>query len=195
MRISGRQVFTALVALSLLVACDDKHTASPDNFARALQSYYDDHPECIALPIDLLIGAPVGTTDPQRQRAEALVAAGLLSVMPVNASAMVQYSLTAAGGSVIRKGADPFLGGMALCYARRKIVKVTSFTPPADVLGVKASRVTFDYELRDTAPWAKAEPLQDAFPEIKAVLAAPSRKDTEGVVLTSDGWVDEHIVR
>lgn len=195
MRISCRQVFSALVTLPLLVACDDRQTASPDNFARALQSYYDEHPDCVALPIDLSIGTPVGSTDPRRQGAEALVAAGLLSVTPVNASATVQYLLTTAGETAIRKGADPFLGGMTLCYARRKIVKITSFTTPADVLGVKASRVTFDYELRDIAAWAKAEPLQDAFPEIKSVLAAPSRADTEGVVLTAAGWVDEHMVR
>ena len=195
MRISCRQVFSVLVTLPLLVACDDKQAASPNNFARGLQSYYDQHPDCIALPIDLPIGVPVGTTDPQRQRAEALVAAGLLSVTPVNVSAMVQYSLTAVGEQAIRKGADPFLGGMTLCYARRKIVKITSFTPPADVLGVKASRVTFDYELRDIAPWAKAEPLQNAFPDIKSVLAVSNRTDTEGVVLTSAGWVDEHMVR
>ena len=195
MRISCRQAISVLVTLPLLVACDDKQTASPDNFARGLQSYYDGHPECVALPIDLPIDTPVGTADPRRQRPDAMVAAGLLSATPVNASAAVQYSLTAAGEAAIRKGADPFLGGMTLCYARRKVVKVTSFTPPADVLGVKASRVTFDYELRDIAPWAKNESLQDAFPEIKSGLAAPNRTDTEGIVLTSGGWVDEHMVR
>ena len=112
-----------------------------------------------------------------------------------DASGMTDYSLTAAGEAAIRKGPDPFLGGMTLCYAHRKIVKVTSFTSPADILGVKASRVTYDYELRDIAPWAKAESVQDAFPEIKTVLGVQNRTDTEGMVLTSEGWVDEHRVR
>src|SRR3546814_18458935 len=38
---------------------------------------------------------------------------------------------------VVRKGADSFLGGTDICFARRKVVKIESFTEPADAAGVK----------------------------------------------------------
>ena len=151
-----RQVLATLIILSLLAGCDGKQTASTDNFARALRRYYDDHPECIALPIDFPIGAPVVTADPHQPQADALVAAGLLSAP---ASGAAQYTLTTAGQSAIRKG-DPFLGGMTLCYARREIVNVASYTAPAEMLGVKVSRVTYDYKLRDIEPRRVCRRLQ-----------------------------------
>ncbi len=109
------------------------------------------------------------------------------------ASGAAVYSLTAAGQSAIQKG-DPLLGGMMLCYARREIVKIASYTAPDELLGVKVSRVSYAYKLRDIASWAKTSPVQNAFPQIKEGLSRPDRTDTGGVVLTSDGWVDEHMI-
>lgn len=200
-----RSAMSILIAVPFLVACDDKRTATAGTFEQALQHYYDGHPECVALPIDFAIGTPVGADGSWRGQADALVRAGLLSVVPPKGEptaptvaktlAVVQYALTAAGEQAIRKGADSFLGGMNLCYAQRRITKVASFTSPAEVLGMKASRANYSYELRDIAAWAKNGALQDAFPSIKAALAGPSRSDTDGMVLTDGGWQDERAVR
>ena len=203
MTIRWRSMMSILMVMPLLVACDDKRTANAGNFEQALQGYYDGHPECVALPIDFVLAAPVDAGASWRGQADALVRAGLLSagsptgVSPPSAGAQVpvQYTLTAAGEQAIRKGADSFLGGMNLCYAQRRITKVASFTAPAEVLGTTASRVSYGYELRDIAVWAKDGALQDAFPPIKAALATPNRSDTDGMVLTDKGWQDERALR
>jgi hypothetical protein len=185
----------ALIIVLSMMGCDGKLSPSADKFAGALQRYYDDHPECVALPIDLPISSPAAPSETNRQLAEVLRQAGLLVTTPGKAPGMVQYSLTGAGEKAIRKGPDAFLGGMTLCYARRKIVKVASFTEPAETLGVKTSRATYDYELQDVASWARAASIQEAFPQIKEALTNPHGTAVEGVVLTSDGWVDEHMVQ
>ena len=205
MTIPWRSAMSILISVPLLVACDDKRTATACIFEQALQHYYDGHPECVALPIDFALGTPVGADASWRGQADALVRAGLLSVVPpkdeptaptvAKTPAVVQYALTAAREQAIRKGADSFLGGMTLCYAQRRITKVASFTAPAEVLGTTASRVSYAYELRDIAAWATYGTLQDAFPPIKAALATPSRSDTDGMVLTDEGWRDERALR
>ena len=203
MTIRRRSIMSIVMAMPLLVACGDKRAANAGNFEQALQGYYDGHPECVALPIDFSLGTPLGAGGSWRGQANALVRAGLLSTDPptgmsppsAEAKTTVQYALTAAGQQAIRKGADSFLGGMALCYAQRRITTVTSFTAPAEVLGTTASRVSYGYELRDIAAWANDGVLQDAFPSIKAALATPSRSDTDGMVLTDKGWQDERALR
>jgi hypothetical protein len=204
MTIRRRSMMSILMAMPLLVACDDKRAANAGHFEQALQHYYDGHPECAALPIDFALGTPVGIDGSWRGQADAMVRAGLLSAVPskgeltasaVSAPVSVQYALTTAGVQAIRKGADSFLGGMTLCYAQRRITKVASFTVPAEVLGTTASRVSYGYELGDIAAWAKDSTLQDAFPSIKAALAAPNRSDTDGMVLTDKGWQDERALR
>ena len=204
MTIRWRSMMSILMVMPLLVACDDKRTANAGNFEQALQGYYDGHPECVALPIDFVLAAPVDADASWRGQADALVRAGLLSAVPskrelttsaVGAPVSVQYALTTAGAQAIRKGADSFLGGMTLCYAQRRIIKVTTFTAPAEVLGTTASRVSYGYELRDIAAWAKDGALQDSFPPIKAALATPNRSDIDGMVLTDKGWRDERALR
>ena len=202
MTIRWRSTIAILIVVPLLVACDDKRTANASNFVQALQHYYDGHPECAALPIDFVLGAPVGADQASRGQADALVRAGLLSVKsaggvsPPSAGTQtsVQYTLTAAGAQAIRKGADSFLGGMTLCYAQRRITEVVSFTAPAEVLGTTASRVNYAYELRDIAVWAKDGALQEVFPSIKTALATPNRSDIDGMILTDSGWQDERAV-
>jgi hypothetical protein len=41
--------------LSLLVACDNPPKADDSNFEKALQSYYDSHPVCAAIPPTFLV--------------------------------------------------------------------------------------------------------------------------------------------
>src|SRR3546814_6101161 len=107
------------------------------------------------LPVDLRSD---GDTARKRQL-EPLVAAGLIAVTTIQknepaasgqgqATDYLHYAPTAAGEKVVRKGADSFLGGTDICFARRKVVKIESFTEPADAAGVKVSRVTYDYEDR-----------------------------------------------
>src|SRR3546814_17398314 len=89
---------------------------------------------------------------------------------------------------VVRKGADSFLGGTDICFARRKVVKIESFTEPADAAGVKVSRVTYDYELKDVEPWAPGPDFAGAFPQLAALLAKPGNHAPAVMVQTDNGW-------
>ena len=74
-------------------------------------------------------------------------------------------------------------------------MKIESFTEPADAAGVKVSRVTYDYELKDVEPWATETDIAGAFPKIAALLAKPGNQATDVLVRTDNGWKHERDVR
>lgn len=189
-------------ALSLLAACGKTTSHSDEEtFQTVLQAYYDAHPVCVSIaltfPVEL---RNLGDKD-TAQQLNPLVAAGLLSVTTIqkNETAISGKGLTVdylryapvAGQTAVRKGADSFLGGSDICFARRKILNIESFTAPADMAGVKATRVTYAYELKDIAPWATKPDIATAFPQIGAMLAKPTGQATDGLIETDSGWKQE----
>lgn len=75
------------------------------------------------------------------------------------------------------------------------MVKIESFTEPAEAMGLKVSRVTYDYELKDVEPWARGADIAVAFPQIGALLAKPGDRATDVLVQTNQGWKHERDVR
>jgi hypothetical protein len=204
MNISCKHAFVGLLSLSLLAGCGDPKAANAGNFTKALQRYYDAHPICVSLPVNLPLDVSADTDSMTRRQLDALVARGLLSTtkarspdLPADESGRpgAAYSLTSAGEKTIRKGADTFMGGTDICFAHRGITKVESFSEPVAQMGMKVSRVTYDYELTEVEPWASDDGIQSAFPRIKATLATPIGSSTEEVVLTQDGWQHERALQ
>src|SRR3546814_19099391 len=76
-------------------------------------------------------------------------------------------------------------------FARLKVVKIESFTEPADAAGVKVSRVTYDYELKDVEPWATGPDFAGAFPPIAALLAKTGNQAPDVLAPTDNGWKHE----
>jgi hypothetical protein len=197
---------TCLAALLFLAACDDSPTADRDSIKRALQAHYDAHPVCVAIPLSLPVDLRPDGDATRKRQLEPLVAAGLLSVSPVpknapDASVQAQavdhlrYAPTAAGEAVVRQGADGFLGGTDICFARRNVTAIQSVTESADAAGVKVTRVTYDYDLKEIEPWATGAAITAAFPRIGAVLASPADRATDVLVLTDTGWTHERDLR
>jgi len=195
-----------VVALSFLAACDDPPKADKSSFEKALQSYYDTHPVCAAIPLTFPVELRGDGDAARRRQLEPLVTAGLISVATIqknepaalgqaHTAEFLRYTPTAAGEKAVRKGANNFLGGTDICFAWRKVVKIESFTAPAEAAGVKVSRVTYDYELKDVEPWAKGADIAVAFPQIGALLAKPSDRATDVLVRTDDGWKHERDIR
>ena len=195
-----------VAALSYLAACDNPPKAGKSTFEKALQSYYDAHPVCAAIPLTFPVELRSDGDAARKRQLEPLVAAGLIAVTTIQknepaasgqgqATDYLHYAPTAAGEKVVRKGADSFLGGTDICFARRKVVKIESFTEPADAAGVKVSRVTYDYELKDVEPWATGPDIAGAFPKIAALLAKPGNQATDVLVRTDNGWKHERDVR
>jgi len=195
-----------IAALLLLVACDDSRKADKSSFGKALQGYYDAHPVCAAIPLTFPVELRSDGDVARKRQLELLVTAGLISVATIQknepaasgqarAVDYLRYAPTAAGKKAVRKGANSFLGGTDICFARRKVVKIESFTEPAEAMGLKVSRVTYDYELKDVEPWAKGADIAVAFPRIGALLAKPGSKATDVLVQTDEGWKHERDVR
>jgi len=139
--------------------------------------------------------------EPMRPQLEALAKAGLLSTTTAQKAELgklagyTSYSVSSTKTAAFRTGDEDFPGGTGLCFAKRKITKIESFTEPADLMGPKVSRVTYDYTLDDVAPWAKDAGIEAAFPEIKSILAQSNNQQTDGMVLTSTGWKQERDVQ
>ena len=200
------KLFIYAAALFLLTACDDSPKADDGNFEKALQGYYDSHPVCAAIPLTLPVDLRSDGDAARKRQLEPLVSAGLIAVTTIQknesaasgqrqAADYLRYAPTAVGEKVVRKGADSFLGGTDICFARRKLVKIESFTEPADAAGVKVSRVTYSYELKDVEPWATGSDIAGSFPQIATLLAKPGNQATDVLVQTDIGWKHKRDVR
>lgn len=196
----------ALAAIVLLLAgCSDPKAVSKDNFRAALQGWFDQNPECVNIG---KMPATVRADAPKKQRAgyEVLAAAGLLTVdsrheerSPLMGADMsydaLIYRPTDTGSQVIRKSTDRLFGGFDLCFARRNIPGVTTYTEPADVMGIKATQTLYRYRLEGIAPWAQAASVRAAFPRLSRALDKKEGEYKASLILTSEGWQHERSLR
>ncbi|MDX3885744.1 MAG: hypothetical protein QHC65_15085 [Sphingomonas sp.] len=201
-----RKAIAMLVATLAVTACGrpktadnpkvavDPKAATDNNFKAALQAWFDEHPDCVRL--DRSDSLPI-ERDASRQvdkpALDAAVAAGLLSVEPITGD-RVRYSPTDAGKDAVQDG-DRFLGGVNLCYARRNIEAVENFTEPTDAAGMKVSRVTYSYTLKDVAAWASHPAIAAALSAIPEAVAKPSSTDADDLILTNQGWTHHRALR
>jgi hypothetical protein len=201
-----RNLVVCTAALLLLAACDDSQKADKVTFGEVLQGYYDLHPVCAAIPLTFPAELRSDGDAARKRQLEPLVTAGLISVATIQKNELpasgqgqavdyLRYTPSAAGEKVVRKGANSFLGGTDICFARRKVVKIDSFTEPADAAGVKMSQVTYDYELKDVESWATGPEIAAGLPQIGAVLTKPGNQATDVLVQTDKGWKHERDVR
>lgn len=176
-----------MAALFILSACDGKPTLDESHAKQALQSYYDAHPFCTSIAVEF----PLESSSALYRKAEMdpLVKAGLVALTGT------RYAPTAEGEAVLRRGADKFLGGTDICFAKRSVQKITAISAPTESAGAKTAKVTYDYALKEVAPWAKEPAMASAFPQIAAALGKQEGQATEVLVQTSDGWRHERGVR
>ena len=177
------KISVCLITLFVLSACDDRQTLTESQARRTLQDYYDAHPVCASMAI----GFPVEIANVTYLKGpmEALTKAGLVVVTGT------RYTLTTAGESALHPGADKFLGGTDICFAKRDIQKIDDMTIPADAAGVRTMRVTFEYALKEVAPWVRESAIAAAFPQIGTILGKPGGQVVDVLVQTNDGWKHE----
>ena len=99
---------------------------------------------------------------------------------------MYWYELTAEGTRVL-----PAPGNV--CYAKTEVVKVVSWTPPAQLFTDTVTRVKYTYRAADVAPWVKEFMADKA---IRSALQLPDSLDEERnqeivLHLTNNGWTAE----
>lgn len=193
----------AVIALVLIGACSDAKTAGKANFQKAIQAYWDTRaaicvsPPASTVPFDMDAGPSFFPR--LRQRAEALVAAGLLtrtaeSPVQPGAAERYRYAMTAAGEQALVKGAGTNRApGDAFCGGKVRVKEVVNFTEPSDVLGVRISEVQYSADIEGLPAWAKNREVVAANPELAGGLRANGRRSV--LVLRNDGWIDERLMR
>ena len=196
----------ALALSACLLGCHGQQGVSRDAFRQTLQHYYDHHPVCIALPMSWPVTIDAGRSAPLHLQLEALAQVALIETESVSRSRRHRKSVSTEDGTIryhvasgmakfLHSGKDRFLGGSALCFAHRVVVKVDSFTAPAQVMGQTTSQVTYDYTLEVMAPWVKDAAIIRAFPAIRSALARSSGTATEAMDRTGQGWRLERSLR
>lgn len=203
-------LIAAVLASSAACSADDPKSVSEANFVSALNQHYGDRRECVRVgekadKDGVIAELMVSDLDLNRSapRLDALAGQGLLTIETIavdvpnfmsgrtDTEEARRYRLTEAGRSAIRpEGHRSGFGRSAseFCYGRRDVVAVTNFTEPADVIGVRATSVSYEYDLADVRDWARAETISRAFPEIAKALEG-TKSDSDDLVLTNAGWV------
>jgi len=200
------RTISALALSACLLGCHGQRGASSDGFKQVLQHYYNRHPVCITLPVSLPATIDADGIEPLRPQLQALAHAGLIETGTEpglrrhhkgnsSEARTIRYRVASGMAKFLHPGKDRFLGGSALCFARRKIVKVESFAAPTQMMGQTTAQVTYDYKLEALAPWVKDAAIEHAFPAIKSALARSSGTKTEAMDLTDQGWRLERALR
>ena len=185
---------TCAVALLTLVATGcDKKKDDTGNLKTAINSYYDQFPECLYKePIQMPQQHDKDDAD-KIQPFDALVDQGLLTRTPVEKSKLLglvkkeanSYDLSDKGRSNWTPDTtQPGYGNF--CFAHRKVKDIVSNTPAGTNVGASTT-VNYTYTLGDVKDWAQAKETQTAFPSLASALAATNSAQTT-LVLTNDGW-------
>ena len=189
----------ALALSACLLGCHGQQEVWRDAFRQALQHYYGHHPVCIALPMSWPVTIDASRSAPLHLQLEALAQAGLIEIdtdprsrrhgnSASTEAGTIRYHVASGMAKFLHPGKDRFLGGSELCFAHRAVVKVDSFTAPAQMMGQTTSQVTYDYTLEAMAPWIKDAAIERAFPAIRSALARSSGTATEAMDRTGQGW-------
>jgi hypothetical protein len=152
---TSRKITSAiLTAITLLATagCHSKTAATPENFTKALNTYFLEHSECL-FPTPPRF--PYETSDRElTKQFDSLIKAQLLTKteeMSIHAS---RYTPTTAGVRFAPR----------FCFGHRTITSIDSFTPPAQANGFPETRITYHYAMQDVPVWAKTPEVQAAFP-------------------------------
>lgn len=141
-------------------------------------------------PFDALVDA--GLMKVQETRIPVKMMFGGAKEVPVRA-----YDLTDAGKKAVSSEGEKSAFGpprQKLCYGTPTVDEIVQFTEPADALGVKMSRVTYRYHLKDLPDWAQNAKMRAAFPRLEKE-SAEGLDASAVVVLTNEGWVHEAAAR
>lgn len=156
--------------------CSTANKPTDANFIKALNTYYENHSDCLfpqghAFPYEV---APGTNAKRDEKQMDALTDAGLMTRVKDLDMHVERYTLNAAG--------DRY--GPRFCYGHREATGVVSFTPPGPHNGFNETTVTYHYVMHDVPVWAKSDAVKAAFPELAQSL---SDSPTAQMTLASAG--------
>ncbi len=162
-----------LLALVFALACNSKTAPTAQNYTDTLNTYFNDHPDCL---FDGSVHFPYETADATKTaQMDALTRAEMLEVKKEPAVHVARYTLTPAGV----RAAPRF------CFGHREITAIDSSSAPAKGAdGFLDTNVQYHYKMGDMPTWAKDPDVVAAFP---ALAQALSGNATDKMTLASTG--------
>lgn len=198
------------IALLALAGCSDPKSASEKNFKVAVQSYLDsEYPHCYVTRNFPAVKADFDFRH-ENETLEALTKAGLLSRKEIQQEekdmfgqrphtvTRLSYDLTAEGKKYYKPGITKNLRGDAVggfCVGKAEVKSIGQFSEPADMMGLKVSRVNYEYTVSDLPEWTALPEIQQFVDQIQADSKSQTTpiKKVDAVVLTNNGWVHEKL--
>ncbi|MBP0625420.1 hypothetical protein [Cupriavidus consociatus] len=203
-----------LFAATLVVACGNKHDASEENFAAAVNQYLDKHGDlCLTLlqwptdiPVEKIEVSKVMKRDSPAKYLDALVAAGLASESDIvvdqlrydgkpngHAYNVKRYVLSEIGRRYYREQSTSAVGGSPevgdLCFGKAALDKIVKWDTPMNLRGPQQEQVTYTYKIDNLAEWAMNPAVQKAYLGLQYTIAnAGKQQKTHDLTLTNNGW-------
>ena len=164
-----------LVALVTTLGCNSKTKATPENFTKTLNAYFQERSECLLNGVHF----PYATSDPAvTKQMNTLVKSQLLESSYESAVKTTRYTVAKAG----ERYAPRF------CYGHRIVSSIDSFSPPAKgPTGFPETRVSYRYTLTDVPVWAKSPDVLAAFPDMAAKITSGGSEQIT-LAQTLAGW-------
>lgn len=110
----------------------------------------------------------------------------------------LSYDLTEEGKKYYKAAVSKNLRGDSLgglCAGKATLKSIVQYSEPADMMGLKVSRVNYEYTVADLPKWASSPDLQKYVEGLKTDVDSQDTpvKKAEAVILTSNGWVHEKL--
>jgi hypothetical protein len=198
----------SIAGLFFLVACNNARKPNYANFTKAINGYLAKHGDtCTSIGRQFPIDIPASAQQAQYgfgPQLEALQQAGL--VAEANTTAVVhgmldslrgttppqpvrRYQLTTEGQKYFRQVPGTFGQTGGFCYGQKVVDSVLKWGNPVAMEGYSQVEVTYTYKFVNLAPWAERPNIQQAFPDIGAIVSGASKaSQTAGLHLTNNGW-------
>jgi hypothetical protein len=146
-----------VVSLGLVIGCNSKTKATPENFTQAINSYFLDRSECLFSNVKF----PYATSDAAvTKQMNTLVKSHLLDSSYESAVKTTRYTVTTVGTRYAPR----------FCYGHREVTGIDNFSSPQKgVSGFPETRVDYRYTLRDVPVWTQSPDVAAAFPEMAQV--------------------------
>ncbi|HEX4064393.1 MAG TPA: hypothetical protein VHZ09_00105 [Acidobacteriaceae bacterium] len=173
-------VWIGVGAAAMLVGgCSNANKPTDKNFMTALNTYYQDHRDCIfpqghTFPYEV---APGASQKEEKREMDALTDAGLLTRLEDRDMHVDRYSLNKAG----ERFAPRF------CYGYREVTSIAGFTPPGPKDGFTETTVTYHYTEHEVPVWANTDQVKDAFPAVAKALSDGATGETT-LASAGAGW-------
>lgn len=164
-----------LVSLWIFAGCNTKAKPTPENFTKAINTYFLERSECLFPNIRF----PFATSDPEEtKQMNALVRARLLESTYESAVKTTRYTVSRTG----QRFAPRF------CYGHREVSSIDNSTPvKTGPSGFPETSIDYHYTLKDVPVWAQSSDIAGAFPKM-AEATTKGGADKIDLAQTLAGW-------